>query len=111
MKLEIIDHPARTTDEDGELVPLLPDNRAIKADGKCVGYCTALPGYPITLTFSMSRAEMAEIKKFVEKELCDVSFVSAPPSPDQIEAIEEYLETGVEPNDDEDEDEDDEPDD
>ena len=111
MKLELIDHPAREVDEDGELVPLLPDNRAIKADGKVVGYCTALPGYPITLTYSMSKAEMSEIKEFVEEELCDVSFVSAPPSPDQIEALEELISTGVEPHDDEDEDDDDEPDD
>ena len=109
MKLEIIDHPARRENEDGELVPLLPDNRAIKADGKCVGYCPALPGYPITLTHSMSRAEMADIKKFVEKEVCDVSFVSAPPSPEQIEALEEFIETGAEPYDDEDEDEDEDP--
>jgi len=106
MKLELIDHPARTTNEAGELVPLLPDGRAVKAEGKVVGYCTALPGFPITLTYSMTDDEKAEIKAFVEKEVGEVSKVSAPPSPEQIEAVEEYLESGVEPDDD-DEDEDD----
>ena len=110
MKLEIIDHPARTKNDDGELVPLLPDNRAIKADGKVVGYCTAIDGFPITMTFSMTDEEKAEIKAHVEKNLNKVSKVAAPPSPEQIEAVEEYLESGVEPDDDEDEDDDDEPD-
>ena len=103
MKLEIIDHPARKKNADGELVPLLPDNRAIKADGKVVGYCTAIDGFPITLTFSMTDEEKAEIKAHVEKNLNKVSKVSAPPSPDQIEAVEEYLESGVDPDDDENE--------
>ena len=107
MKLELCDHPARTVNEEGERVPLLPDMRSIKADGKSIGYCTAAAGFPVTLTYAMSDDEKAEIKKFVEGEIGSVKFVSAPPSPEQLEAVEEFLETGVDPNDeDNDEDED-----
>ena len=109
MKLELIDHPARKKNDEGEFVPAVPHMRAVKADGKVVGYCHAEAGYPLTLTYWMNDEDKAEVGKFVEKEVGGITKVSAPPSPSQIERMEEFLETGADINDDEDED--DEPDD
>jgi len=111
MKLELIDHPATTVDENGERVPAVPHMRAVKANGKVVGYCHAEPGFPVTLTYWMNDDERAEVATFVEKEVGGITKVTAPPSPSQIERMEEYLETGVDINDDDEDEESDEPDD
>ena len=109
MKLELIDHPARTVNDDGELVPLLPDMRAVKLDGKAIGYCTAKPGFPVTLCYYVEADVREAIKNFVEDEIGEVTKVSVPPTPEQIEAVNAVLD-GADYHDD-DEDEDDESDD
>ena len=105
MELSFAPHPSHTLDENGEKVYLFPHMRSIMSGNQCLGYCQALEGKAVTLIVAVSKTEQDEIRTFVEAEFASVSKRAAPPTREQIEAIEEFLESGVEPDDDDDEEE------
>lgn len=86
--LTLEDHPTRATatiNGDAVEVPAFPEMRQIMHEGRRIGYCSIVPGAPISLIRRVTDYEKGVIHEWVAKQVGEPGQLFQPPVPQVVD--------------------------
>ncbi len=99
LHMELRNHPAQAqfkgkplVDENGDPVPLFPDQRSVYVDGQCLAYCDSKPGGGIRFTEHVDPPVADAVEQYVRQHIGEVAAVGIPPERKQPEPKPESIE-------------------
>lgn len=99
LTIELKNHPAQAqfkgkplVDENGDPVPLFPNEHGVYVDGQCLAYCDKQPGGGIRFTEHVPAPVAEAVEEYVRQHVGEVAAVGIPPKPRQPEPTPESSE-------------------